>query len=171
MMTCTSLRMSLANSGRSGRSVRRAVRMASSVGRPSRRKNEPGMRPPAYMRSSYSTESGKKSMPGTGIVAHGGGGENHRIAELNGDCAASLPGQFAGFKYDLFPADLGGEFLSLLFHNSPKIYLPPGQELTAAANHIPGDLVIGRYQPLTRGSTKTGLSLTSSPTGPDEPGE
>ena len=52
MMTCTSLRMSLGKSGRSGRSVRRAVRMASSVGRPSRRKNEPGMRPPAYMRSS-----------------------------------------------------------------------------------------------------------------------
>ena len=35
--------------------------MASSPGRPSRRKNEPGMRPAAYMRSSTSTVSGKKS--------------------------------------------------------------------------------------------------------------
>lgn len=35
--------------------------MASSEGRPSRRKNEPGMRPAAYIRSSTSTVSGKKS--------------------------------------------------------------------------------------------------------------
>ena len=35
--------------------------MASSVGRPSRRKNEPGMRPTEYMRSSTSTVRGKKS--------------------------------------------------------------------------------------------------------------
>src|SRR5205823_1416483 len=47
--------------GRSGRSISRQVRMASSLGRPSRRKNEPGIRPAAYMRSSTSTVSGKKS--------------------------------------------------------------------------------------------------------------
>ncbi len=35
--------------------------MASVEGRPSRRKNEPGMRPAAYIRSSTSTVSGKKS--------------------------------------------------------------------------------------------------------------
>ncbi len=35
--------------------------MASVLGRPSRRKNEPGMRPAAYMRSSTSTVRGKKS--------------------------------------------------------------------------------------------------------------
>ena len=35
--------------------------MASSDGRPSRRKNEPGMRPAAYIRSSTSMVSGKKS--------------------------------------------------------------------------------------------------------------
>jgi hypothetical protein len=51
-MTCTSLRMSLGKSGRSGRSVSRAMRMADSGGRPSRRKKDPGIRPPAYMRSS-----------------------------------------------------------------------------------------------------------------------
>ena len=63
MMTCTSLRIPLGKSGRSGRSVRRAVRMASPLGRPSRRKNEPGILPVAYRRSSKSTLSGKKSMP------------------------------------------------------------------------------------------------------------
>jgi hypothetical protein len=41
----------------------RQVRMARSVGRPSRRKKLPGMRPAAYMRSSTSTVKGKKSMP------------------------------------------------------------------------------------------------------------
>ena len=59
--TWTSLRRPLVNDGRSGRSIRRQVRMASSLGRPSRRKNEPGMRPTAYIRSSTSTVSGKKS--------------------------------------------------------------------------------------------------------------
>ena len=51
------------NDGRSGRSVRRQVRIACSLGRPSRRKNEPGILPAAYIRSSTSTVSGKKSMP------------------------------------------------------------------------------------------------------------
>jgi len=61
MTTWTSLRRPLAKVGRSGRSISRQVRIASSDGRPSRRKNEPGMRPAAYMRSSTSTVSGKKS--------------------------------------------------------------------------------------------------------------
>src|SRR5215218_8185350 len=61
MTTWTSLRSPLAKVGRSGRSISRQVRIASSEGRPSRRKNEPGMRPAAYIRSSTSTVSGKKS--------------------------------------------------------------------------------------------------------------
>jgi len=56
-----SLRRPLAKDGRSGRSISRQVRMASSEGRPSRRKKEPGIRPAAYIRSSTSTVSGKKS--------------------------------------------------------------------------------------------------------------
>ncbi|RAO50534.1 hypothetical protein PSN01_04508 [Micromonospora saelicesensis] len=59
--TWTSLRRPLTKDGRSGRSISRQVRIASSLGRPSRRKNEPGMRPAAYIRSSTSTVSGKKS--------------------------------------------------------------------------------------------------------------
>ena len=59
--TWTSLRRPLTKDGRSGRSISRQVRIASSEGRPSRRKNEPGMRPAAYIRSSTSTVSGKKS--------------------------------------------------------------------------------------------------------------
>ncbi len=61
MTTWTSLRRPLTKLGRSGRSVSRQVRIASSLGRPSRRKNEPGMRPAAYIRSSTSTVRGKKS--------------------------------------------------------------------------------------------------------------
>src|SRR5829696_3046163 len=61
MTTWTSLRRPLTKVGRSGRSISRQVRIASSLGRPSRRKNEPGMRPAAYIRSSTSTVSGKKS--------------------------------------------------------------------------------------------------------------
>ena len=47
--------------------MRRQVRIADSPGRPSRRKNEPGILPAAYMRSSTSTVSGKKSMPSRGF--------------------------------------------------------------------------------------------------------
>src|SRR5918995_6923135 len=49
-----------------GRSVSRAVRIAVSDGRPSRRKNPPGILPAAYMRSSTSIVSGKKSIPSRG---------------------------------------------------------------------------------------------------------
>src|SRR4051812_35847861 len=61
--TWVSLRYPSANDGRRGRSIRRQVRMAWSVGRPSRRKNEPGIFPAAYARSSMSTVRGKKSIP------------------------------------------------------------------------------------------------------------
>ena len=61
MTTWTSLRRLPTKVGRNGRSMSRQVRIASVDGRPSRRKNEPGIRPAAYMRSSTSTVSGKKS--------------------------------------------------------------------------------------------------------------
>ena len=61
MTTWTSLRRPLTNEGRSGRSISRQVRIASSLGRPSRRKNEPGILPAAYILSSTSTVRGKKS--------------------------------------------------------------------------------------------------------------
>ena len=60
-MTWTSLRKPSANAERSGRSIMRAVSVAFSVGRPSRLMNPPGSLPAAYMRSSKSTVSGKKS--------------------------------------------------------------------------------------------------------------
>src|SRR4051794_9491513 len=46
----------------------RAVRIARSVGRPSRLKKPPGIFPAAYIRSSTSTVSGKKSAPSRGSV-------------------------------------------------------------------------------------------------------
>ena len=62
-MTCTSFRKPFGQSGRIGRSIMRAVRIAFSVGRPSRLKKPPGIFPAAYIRSSTSTVSGKKSAP------------------------------------------------------------------------------------------------------------
>src|SRR5438309_7161070 len=62
-MIWTSLRNPFGHSGRIGRATRRAVRMPSSDGRPSRRGNDPGIFPAAYRRSSKSTVSGKKSIP------------------------------------------------------------------------------------------------------------
>jgi hypothetical protein len=67
-MTCTSFLKPFGQSGRIGRSIIRAVRMARSVGRPSRLKKPPGIFPAAYMRSSTSTVSGKKSAPSRASV-------------------------------------------------------------------------------------------------------
>ncbi len=53
-------------SGRIGRSVWRAARMAFSEGRASRLMKPPGILPAAYIRSSKSTVRGKKSRPGRG---------------------------------------------------------------------------------------------------------
>ncbi|OPZ52466.1 MAG: hypothetical protein BWY91_02300 [bacterium ADurb.BinA028] len=67
MMIWTSLRRPLTKLGRSGRSMSRQVRMASVLGRPSRRKKLPGILPMAYIRSSTSTVSGKKSNWSLGV--------------------------------------------------------------------------------------------------------
>ncbi len=50
------------NRGRSGRSMRRLLRISFSVGRPSRLKKPPGIFPAAYVFSRYSTLRGKKSL-------------------------------------------------------------------------------------------------------------
>ncbi len=63
-----SLRRPFLKDGRSGRSIRRQVRIASSEGRPSRRKKEPGILPAAYCRSSTSTVRGKKSRLSLGFL-------------------------------------------------------------------------------------------------------
>ena len=69
--------------------------MASSVGRPSRRKNEPGILPAAYMRSSTSTVSGKKSMPSRTSFAALAVTRTIGVADAATtapwDCGASLP--------------------------------------------------------------------------------
>ena len=65
--TDTSLRISLGKRGRMGRSTTREVRMAFSLGRPSRRRKEPGILPTEYSFSSKSTDRGKKSIPSRGF--------------------------------------------------------------------------------------------------------
>src|SRR3954452_15010753 len=59
--SCVSKCQPLGNSGRIGRSIMRAVSVPFSPLRPSRLKNEPGILPAAYIRSSTSTVSGRKS--------------------------------------------------------------------------------------------------------------
>ena len=59
--SCVSKCQPLGNSGRIGRSIMRAVSVPFSPARPSRLKNEPGILPAAYIRSSTSTVSGRKS--------------------------------------------------------------------------------------------------------------
>src|SRR3954467_12367107 len=56
-----SRRQPFGKSGRIGRSIMRAVSVPFSPARPSRLKNEPGILPAAYMRSSTSTVRGRKS--------------------------------------------------------------------------------------------------------------
>src|SRR5688500_5440349 len=58
-MICVSFWKPSGKSGRIGRSIRRADRISVSAGRASRLKNPPGILPAAYMRSRYSTVSGK----------------------------------------------------------------------------------------------------------------
>ena len=67
-MTCTSFLKPFGQSGRIGRSIMRAVSVARSVARPSRLKKPPGIFPAAYIRSSTSTVSGKKSASGRASV-------------------------------------------------------------------------------------------------------
>ena len=59
--SCVSRFQPLGKSGRMGRSMSRAVSVAFSPARPSRLKNEPGIFPAAYIRSSTSTVRGRKS--------------------------------------------------------------------------------------------------------------
>src|SRR5215217_7830688 len=63
-MTWTSLRYPFGKRGLKGRSVRRAVRMALSLGLPSRFMKPPGILPAEAILSSMSTLKGRKSTPG-----------------------------------------------------------------------------------------------------------
>ena len=66
--TCTSFRNPSANKGRIGRSIIRAVKVACSLGLPSRRKKPPGILPTEYSFSSKLTVSGKKSIPSLAVL-------------------------------------------------------------------------------------------------------
>ena len=104
--SCVSYRHPLGNSGRIGRSIRRAVSVAFSPARPSRLKNDPGILPAAYIRSSTSTVSGRKST--SRMIARSGGTEDHSVARPDDNGAGGLLGQLAGLERDLLPLDLDG---------------------------------------------------------------
>ena len=67
-ITVTSLKNPFGKRGRRGLSIRRDVKIALSLGLPSRFLNPPGIFPTEYIFSSKSTLSGKKSMPGRGSL-------------------------------------------------------------------------------------------------------
>ena len=88
--------------GRAGGSGGRSCARSSvpfSPARPSRLKNEPGILPAAYMRSSTSTVSGRKStsrrLPAVAVHEH------HRVALADDDGAGGLLGHLAGLEGDL----------------------------------------------------------------------
>src|SRR5437763_2343076 len=88
-----SYRQPLGKSGRVGRSIRRADRVAFSPARPSRLKKEPGIFPAAYIRSSTSTVKGRKStsrrLPA--VAVHSTIVSPARTTTAPEACLASLP--------------------------------------------------------------------------------
>ena len=85
----------------------RAVSVPFSPARPSRLKNEPGILPAAYMRSSTSTVSGRKST--SRRLPDGRGAEDHGVALADDDGAGGLLGHLAGLERDLATGDLDGD--------------------------------------------------------------
>src|SRR5699024_1504530 len=86
--------------GRSGRSISRQVRIASVEGRPSRRKNEPGMRPAAYML--FDVDGQREEVEALArVLARGGGRQEHGVVVEVGDGGAGgLLGQSSGLEAD-----------------------------------------------------------------------
>ena len=105
-MTWVSFMKPLGNSGRRGRSIWRQVRVAFSLGRDSRLMNPPGILPAAYMRSSMSTVSGKKSCVLARLFAGGGGHQDDGVSAADEDGAVGLLGEPAGLEGDRLAADL-----------------------------------------------------------------
>ncbi len=99
-MTWTSLRKPSANDERIGRSIMRAVSVAFSVGRDSRLMKPPGSLPAAYMRSSKSTVSGKKSRS-LGCFEAVAVTSTIDVALPHDDGATSLLGELAGLEHVL----------------------------------------------------------------------
>ena len=122
-MTCTSFRKPFGQSGRIGRSIMRAVRVARSVARPSRLKKPPGILPAAYIRSSTSTVSGKKSAPSRASGAADCGGEHHRVAAADDDGAVGLLRELAGLEADLLLSNLDGDLSQALGRDTHSIVL------------------------------------------------
>ena len=85
----------------------RATSVPFSVLRPSRLKNEPGILPAAYMRSSTSTVSGRKStsrrLPAVAVLRTTG------VALADDDGAGGLLGHLARLEGDLGSGDLDGD--------------------------------------------------------------
>src|SRR3954465_8514204 len=120
--------------------------MAASVGRPSRRKNEPGILPAAYARSSTSTVRGKKSIPSrTPLAALAVARTVVRPIEATTapiDCWASRP--VSNERVLSVPATGPDTRLASAMRSSFRVVIRPGWERWpqfSVGNHpeIPGD--------------------------------
>ena len=101
MTTWTSLRRPALKVGRSGRSISRQVRMASSDGRPSRRKNEPGMRPGGvHPLLDVDGEREEVELLLRVLAGRGGAQQHGVLVEERGDGAGGLLGQPTGLEAD-----------------------------------------------------------------------
>ena len=105
-MTCTSFLKPFGQSGRIGRSIMRAVRVARSDAFPSRLKKPPGIFPAAYIFSSTSIGQREEVRIGAGLLPADGRREDHRVAGADDDCAVGLLGELAGLERDLATTDL-----------------------------------------------------------------
>ena len=97
-MTCTSDLYPLGNSGRIGRSVRRAARVAASVGRPSRLMNPPGILPGGVHSLFVIDGQREEAHRCVRLPLADDSREDSRVAVADDDRAVSLLGDQTGFK-------------------------------------------------------------------------
>ena len=105
----------------------RAVSVAFSPDLPSRRKNEPGILPAAYMPLLDVDGEGKEVH--VAQVADGRGAEHHRVAGLDHDRATRLLGEFSGLEGDLAVADIRRD--AAYVKHAHLVFLPPAARMAA----------------------------------------
>ena len=107
-ITCTSLRKPFGHSGRIGRSIIRAVRVARSVARPFALE-EAARDLPGGVRALLDVDREREEVRSFArLRAADGGREDHRLARAHDDRAVRLLGELAGLERDLLAADLDG---------------------------------------------------------------
>ena len=122
-MTCTSLRKPFGQSGRIGRSIMRAVRVARSLALPLALEEAAG----DLARGVHPLldVDGQREEVGAlaGLRPSDCRGEHHRLATADDDCAVRLLRELAGLKGDLLASDLDGDLSLALGRDTHSIVL------------------------------------------------